>query len=59
MKNKLMGMEEKILLRKRAVIESVNDSEKHLPDRAQPAPAFQQFHGESIRGVVSLPFLTA
>jgi hypothetical protein len=32
-------------------------SEEHLPDRVQSAPESYQFHGESIRGVVSLQFL--
>jgi hypothetical protein len=34
-------------------------SEEHLASRAQPTPEIHQFHGESIRAVVSLQFLTA
>jgi hypothetical protein len=43
MKNKLMEMDEKVLLRKRAVIESVNDFLKHICPIEQP-----------VRGIVSL-----
>jgi hypothetical protein len=34
-------------------------SEEHPPNRAQPAPEFYQFYGESSRGVIGLQFLTA
>jgi hypothetical protein len=60
MKNKLMEMGERVLLRKRAVRETGKGfSEEHLPDRAQPESEFYQFHGGSVMGVVSLQFLTA
>jgi hypothetical protein len=65
MKNKLMEMEEKVLLRKRTVIESATNflknirQEEHPPNRAQPALEFYQFYSESSRGVVSLQFFTA
>ena len=35
MKNKLMDIQEKLLLRKRAIIETINDQlKKYIPDRA-------------------------
>ena len=43
MKNSLMTIADKILIRKRALIETVND-ELHSTDRTLQTPFFQQFH---------------
>ena len=40
MKNSLMNLYDKILLIKRAVIETVNDELKSMPDRTHQTPLF-------------------
>ena len=53
-----MSIADRILLRKRALIETVNDEvEKHCTDRTLTTSFFQQFHCQFIICYRSLLFL--